>query len=258
MKTKILLLHFITLFGCFPLAAQTYYEVVSKKLDVMSQPNLDAKVLGQLKEHDLVEVYNTVDGWAAIKYQGAKAYVDQFCIKAIDEEDTSKNDEAPIPVQPEGTTRPVAASAVNANEVILKGGTEISVISLEEVSAKTAKVGQTVPFKVSRNIVADGYVVIPKDTPVEGNVIEVLTPKQDEKKNKLKLKEYVQKVNKGEIGKLSIKIDSIVLKNGQVVSFCNEIIEGFYNPNSLKLTKKLPAGYEVKLTVASPVSIKIK
>ena len=52
---------------------------------VMSQPNADSQVLGSKKEHDFVEVYSIVNGWACIKYESGTGFVDQYCIKSLDE-----------------------------------------------------------------------------------------------------------------------------------------------------------------------------
>lgn len=91
MKIKAyIILVFLTLF-CLPMTAQTFYEVVSKKLDILGQPDADAKVLGQKKEHDLVEVYSIVNGWAIIKYETGTGFVDQYCIKSVDEESGSQS-----------------------------------------------------------------------------------------------------------------------------------------------------------------------
>lgn len=76
--------------------AQTFYEVKVNQLDILEKPNLSAKVIGTLKMHDIVEVYNISMGWAKIKYQEATGYVEADGIQSLEKKD-SKNEVEPLP-----------------------------------------------------------------------------------------------------------------------------------------------------------------
>ena len=96
MKIKLLFTIFDFVLCCTSLSAQTIYEVVSKKAGCAGQPNADAQVIGQKKEHDLVEVYSIIDGWACIKHEKGTGFVDQYCIKPIDESNKEEKPSTPV------------------------------------------------------------------------------------------------------------------------------------------------------------------
>ncbi len=235
MKYKVLVLWILAICS-LPVEAQSYYEVVSKKLDVLSQPSLDAQVVGTLKEHDLVEVYNVINGWATIKYRETKAYVDPFCMKALEEAEAEQSE-----VSSQQPTQPA-----KPEKVTLRAGTEIPIQSTVEINAKKVKVGELIPFKVSKNIVIDGMVVIPNGTPVEGKVYEAVSAG----KETLKMKTAK--------GKLGIRIDQIVLSGGIIVPLENGDIRGQEKRDYIfgKRADIVPAGYEINATVAQPATIK--
>ena len=54
--------------------------------------------------------------------------------------------------------------------ITLPRGTIVPLFPLETVSSATAQVGQAIRFAVSADVVVNGTVVIPKDTPVSGVV----------------------------------------------------------------------------------------
>lgn len=76
-------------------SAQEYYEVIAKQLNVMNAPTLDGQVLGQLKEHALVQVLNTSKGWATIKYEDGRGFVVFSGLQALDEGDEPTSGGAP-------------------------------------------------------------------------------------------------------------------------------------------------------------------
>lgn len=67
------------------------------------------------------------------------------------------------------TTRAQDAPAAAA-EVVLPDGTQLNVITTEEISSKTAAEGDALTFKVDEDIVVNGKVVIAKGTLVKGEV----------------------------------------------------------------------------------------
>ena len=62
-------------------AATTYRCVARSVLNVRSAPNTKAKVIGTLKRNQKVEVYETVDGFARIKYNGIDGYASMKYLK---------------------------------------------------------------------------------------------------------------------------------------------------------------------------------
>jgi len=73
------------------------------------------------------------------------------------------------------TTTPVIAlirqeTAPQATEVSLPDGTELMVVTIEEISSKTATEGDSLTFKVDEDIKVNGKVVIAKGTLVKGEV----------------------------------------------------------------------------------------
>lgn len=67
---------------------------------------------------------------------------------------------------------PAAALAVaqEPSEVVIPDGTEINVVTIEEISSKTAVEGDPLTFKVDDDVVVGGKVVIAKGTLVKGEV----------------------------------------------------------------------------------------
>lgn len=63
-----------------------------------------------------------------------------------------------------------AISAPQTQEVTIPDGTEITVVTIEEISSKTATEGDPLTFKVDEDVKVDGRVVIAKGTLVKGVV----------------------------------------------------------------------------------------
>jgi hypothetical protein len=57
-----------------------------------------------------------------------------------------------------------------ATEAVLPDGKEITVVTIEDISSKTATEGDLLTFKVAEDVVIDGHIVIAKDTLVKGVV----------------------------------------------------------------------------------------
>jgi hypothetical protein len=62
--------------------------------------------------------------------------------------------------------------AIQGKTVIIPDGTEISVITTEALSSKTATEGDPINFKVDEDLIIDGVIVIAKGTLVKGEVSE--------------------------------------------------------------------------------------
>ncbi|HYK21337.1 MAG TPA: hypothetical protein VEV42_11425, partial [Pyrinomonadaceae bacterium] len=54
------------------------------------------------------------------------------------------------------------------NVKVIPDGTEFTVVTIEEISSKTASEGDPLTFKVAEDVKIDGQVVIAKDTLVKG------------------------------------------------------------------------------------------
>ncbi|HEX8285455.1 MAG TPA: hypothetical protein VF588_19025 [Pyrinomonadaceae bacterium] len=65
---------------------------------------------------------------------------------------------------------PQDAAAANGAEVILPDGTELNVVTTEEISSKTATEGDALTFKMDEDVVINGKVVIAKGAIVKGEV----------------------------------------------------------------------------------------
>ena len=64
----------------------------------------------------------------------------------------------------------LASAASQATEITIPDGTEISVVTIEEISSKTAAEGDPLTFKVDEDVVINGKTVIAKGALVKGEV----------------------------------------------------------------------------------------
>jgi len=85
-------------------------------------------------------------------------------------------------------------------EIVIPDGTEFEIVTVDEISSKTASEGDPLTFKVSEDLKIGGQVVIAKDTIVKGTVSNV------EKSGHM-----------GKSGKLGIRVDSTTAVDGQKV-----------------------------------------
>ena len=95
MKNLIIIILFVHAW-CLNIHAQSF-EVNTKVVNVISSLGKDAKIIGQLKEHDKINVINQADGWAQIRYAGQIAYVDLSSISQDSHSSTSEPVSAPYP-----------------------------------------------------------------------------------------------------------------------------------------------------------------
>src|SRR5687767_6530332 len=67
-------------------------------------------------------------------------------------------------------TNVAAQDVAQTTEVVIPDGTEISVVTTEELSSKTATEGDPVNFRIAEDVVINGKVVVAKDSLVKGTV----------------------------------------------------------------------------------------
>lgn len=141
-------------------------------------------------------------------------------------------------------------------QVTIKGGTIVPLESTATIKAADVNVGQTVDFKVSRDVVVDGVVAIPRGTIAKGTVYEAK-----------------RSTAFGTKGRLGIKARSLTLPSGETISFASSdiYIQG-QNRTALSVVifcftllpfpcgskAVMPLGYEFDATVASNTTITIE
>ena len=142
-------------------------------------------------------------------------------------------------------------------QVTVKAGTIVPLASINEVKARNVSEGETVDFRVARDISVDGVCAIPQGTLVKGRVSE-------------SRKSTVG----GTKGKLIINISSLTLDNGDPIYFSNSDVRiyghnrtpvavvvglftlfGFLIPGSKAV---MPAGYETQATVSANTVVTVK
>lgn len=142
-------------------------------------------------------------------------------------------------------------------EVVIKAGTIVPLQSVNQVKAADVDEGQTVDFRVTQDVIADGKCVIPRGYLVKGKVMEA-------RKSSLA----------GTKGRLVINISSMNLPSGESVFFTNTdvrlngknrtplaVVTGIFLwpcifiPGSKAV---MPAGYDVQATVASTITVSAK
>ena len=150
----------------------------------------------------------------------------------------------------------MATAMMAQKQVTIKGGTIVPLESTATVKAADVNVGQTVDFKVSRDVVVDGVVAIPRGTIAKGTVYEAK-----------------RSTAFGTKGRLGIKARSLTLPSGENISFASSdiYIQG-QNRTALSVVifcftllpfpcgskAVMPLGYEFDATVASNTTITIE
>jgi hypothetical protein len=100
---------------------------------------------------------------------------------------------------PPSVVNPVARPAsTDLHEYLIPDGAELSVVTTEEISSKTASEGDAVTFKVEEDLLVNNQVVIVKGTIAKGTITSA------EKSGRL-----------GKGGKLGIRVDSTAAVDGQ-------------------------------------------
>lgn len=90
--------------------------------------------------------------------------------------------------------------AAGSNVVTVPDGTELTVVTTEEISSKTATENDPVTFDVAEDVVVNGHTVIAKGTKVKGFISDA------EKSGRM-----------GKSGKLNVRIESTTAVDGQKI-----------------------------------------
>lgn len=142
-------------------------------------------------------------------------------------------------------------------QVTVKSGTIIPLAAVDRVKAADVQEGQTVDFRVMRDIMVDGVCAVPQGTIAKGKVVEAR-----------------KSTVAGTKGKLIINIANLTLPDGNPLYFSNTDVRiygknrtpvavvvglftgiGFLIPGSKAV---MPAGDEVQATVAANTTISTK
>lgn len=142
-------------------------------------------------------------------------------------------------------------------EVTIKAGTMVPLQIVNPTKAVDVQKGQKVAFRVSRDINVKGVTAIPYGTFVNGSVYET-------KKSSWW----------GTKGRLGIKLDEIVMPNGEIIPLINgNVYVTGENRTTLSVVlfalfvwpacficgskAEIPAGYEIQANVASNTMVKV-
>ena len=150
----------------------------------------------------------------------------------------------------------MAIAVIAQKQVTIKGGTIVPLESTAKIKAADVNVGQTVDFRVSKDVLVDGIVAIPCGTIAKGTVYEA-------KKS----------TAFGTKGRLGIKVRYLTLPSGDNISFASSdiYIQG-QNRTALSVVvfiftllpfpcgskAVMPLGYEFDATVANNTTITIE
>ena len=150
----------------------------------------------------------------------------------------------------------MAIAVIAQKQVIIKGGTIVPLESTAKIKAADVNVGQTVDFRVSRDVLVDGIVAIPCGTIAKGTVYEAK-----------------RSTAFGTKGRLGIKVRYLTLPSGENISFASSdiYIQG-QNRTALSVVvfiftllpfpcgskAVMPLGYEFDATVASNTTVTIE
>ena len=150
----------------------------------------------------------------------------------------------------------MAIAVIAQKQVTIKGGTIVPLESTAKIKAADVNVGQTVDFRVSKDVLVDGIVAIPCGTIAKGTVYEA-------KKS----------TAFGTKGRLGIKVRYLTLPSGENISFASSdiYIQG-QNRTALSVVvfiftllpfpcgskAVMPLGYEFDATVANNTTVTIE
>ena len=150
----------------------------------------------------------------------------------------------------------MAIAVIAQKQVTIKGGTIVPLESTAKIKAADVNVGQTVDFRVSRDVLVDGIVAIPCGTIAKGTVYEAK-----------------RSTAFGTKGRLGIKVRYLTLPSGDNISFASSdiYIQG-QNRTALSVVvfiftllpfpcgskAVMPLGYEFDATVANNTTITIE
>ena len=150
----------------------------------------------------------------------------------------------------------MAIAVIAQKQVTIKGGTIVPLESTAKIKAADVNVGQTVDFRVSRDVLVDGIVAIPCGTIAKGTVYEA-------KKS----------TAFGTKGRLGIKVRYLTLPSGDNISFASSdiyiqgqnrtalsVVVFFFTLLPFPCGSKavMPLGYEFDATVANNTTVTIE
>lgn len=150
----------------------------------------------------------------------------------------------------------MAIAVIAQKQVTIKGGTIVPLESTAKIKAVDVNVGQTVDFKVSRDVLVDGIVAIPCGTIAKGTVYEAK-----------------RSTAFGTKGRLGIKVRYLTLPSGENISFASSdiyiqgqnrtalsVVVFFFTLLPFPCGSKavMPLGYEFDATVANNTTVTIE
>ena len=150
----------------------------------------------------------------------------------------------------------MAIAVIAQKQVIIKGGTIVPLESTAKIKAADVNVGQTVDFRVSKDVLVDGIVAIPCGTIAKGTVYEAK-----------------RSTAFGTKGRLGIKVRYLTLPSGENISFASSdiyiqgqnrtalsVVVFFFTLLPFPCGSKavMPLGYEFDATVANNTTITIE
>lgn len=150
----------------------------------------------------------------------------------------------------------MAIAVIAQKQVTIKGGTIVPLESTAKIKAADVNVGQTVDFRVSRDVLVDGIVAIPCGTIAKGTVYEAK-----------------RSTAFGTKGRLGIKVRYLTLPSGENISFASSdiyiqgqnrtalsVVVFFFTLLPFPCGSKavMPLGYEFDATVANNTTVNIE
>ena len=150
----------------------------------------------------------------------------------------------------------MAIAVIAQKQVTIKGGTIVPLESTAKIKAADVNVGQTIDFRVSRDVLVDGIVAIPCGTIAKGTVYEAK-----------------RSTAFGTKGRLGIKVRYLTLPSGENISFASSdiyiqgqnrtalsVVVFFFTLLPFPCGSKavMPLGYEFDATVANNTTVTIE
>ena len=150
----------------------------------------------------------------------------------------------------------MAIAVIAQKQVTIKGGTIVPLESTAKIKAADVNVGQTVDFRVSRDVLVDGIVAIPCGTIAKGTVYEAK-----------------RSTAFGTKGRLGIKVRYLTLPSGENISFASSdiyiqgqnrtalsVVVFFFTLLPFPCGSKavMPLGYEFDASVANNTTVTIE
>ena len=149
----------------------------------------------------------------------------------------------------------IAFNVAFAEEVEIKGGTIVSLEATNSVRGAKAHTGQTVDFRVARDVKVNGVVAIPAGSIAKGTVYEAKRSTCFGTKGRLGIKVRYVTLPSGDIVNFASSDIYITGKNRTAISvviFCFTLL-----PFPCGSKAEMPIGYELDATVASNTTVTI-